>query len=99
MLLELDGIRILTDPLLVDRLGLLHRHSDAVDRMLEGIEANWGTGEMAMLLGPSVASLPGVRDWYGRVEHYAASPGTAVLPMCSMPDARSPSVRRRSSSS
>ena len=40
VLLELDGIRILTDPLLVDRLGPLHRHSDAVDEMLEGIEAD-----------------------------------------------------------
>jgi L-ascorbate metabolism protein UlaG (beta-lactamase superfamily) len=38
VLLELDGIRILTDPLLVDRLGLLHRHSPAVDEMLAGIE-------------------------------------------------------------
>ena len=39
MLLELDGIRILTDPLLVDRLGLLHRHSGAVE-MLDDIEAD-----------------------------------------------------------
>jgi class 3 adenylate cyclase len=51
------------------------------ESMLEGIEASWGTGEMAMLLGPSVASLPGVRDWYGRVERYAASPGTALEKM------------------
>ena len=27
VLIELDGVRILTDPLLVDRLGLLHRHA------------------------------------------------------------------------
>jgi len=38
VLLELDGVRILTDPLLVDRLGVLHRHTEAVDRMLAGIE-------------------------------------------------------------
>jgi len=40
VLLELDGVRILTDPLLVDRIGPLHRHSDAADEMLEGIEAD-----------------------------------------------------------
>ena len=31
VLLELDGTRILTDPLLVDRLGPLHRHADRID--------------------------------------------------------------------
>jgi L-ascorbate metabolism protein UlaG (beta-lactamase superfamily) len=30
VLIELDGVRLLTDPLLVDRLGPLHRHSEAV---------------------------------------------------------------------
>jgi class 3 adenylate cyclase len=51
------------------------------EAMLEGIEANWGTGEMANVLGPSVASTPGIRDWYGRVERYATSPGGALEKM------------------
>jgi class 3 adenylate cyclase len=49
--------------------------------VLDGIEEHWGTGAMAMLLGPSIASRPGVRDWYGRVERYAAGPGTALAKM------------------
>jgi L-ascorbate metabolism protein UlaG (beta-lactamase superfamily) len=38
VLLDLDGTRVLTDPLLVDRLGLLHRHTEATDKMLADIE-------------------------------------------------------------
>jgi L-ascorbate metabolism protein UlaG (beta-lactamase superfamily) len=38
ILLEVDGVRILTDPLLVDRLGPLHRHSGAVAHLLEEVE-------------------------------------------------------------
>ena len=37
VLLELDGVSILTDPLLVDRLGLLHRHTDAVAHLIEEV--------------------------------------------------------------
>jgi L-ascorbate metabolism protein UlaG (beta-lactamase superfamily) len=37
VLLELDGVSILTDPLLVDRLGLLHRHADAVVQLIEDV--------------------------------------------------------------
>jgi L-ascorbate metabolism protein UlaG (beta-lactamase superfamily) len=37
VLLDLDGVRILTDPLLVDRLGLLHRHTDAVAHLIEDV--------------------------------------------------------------
>ena len=33
----MDGVRILTDPLLVDRVGLLHRHSDAVAHLIEDV--------------------------------------------------------------
>ena len=40
VLVEMGGVRILTDPLLVDRLGLLHRHSDAVAHHLEDIEVD-----------------------------------------------------------
>jgi class 3 adenylate cyclase len=49
--------------------------------VLDGIEEHWGTGAMATLLGPSVAFRPGVLDWYGRVERYAAGPGTALAKM------------------
>ena len=31
----MDGVSILTDPVLVDRLGLLHRHSDAVAHLVD----------------------------------------------------------------
>lgn len=36
-LIEIDGVSILTDPLLADRLGLLHRHSDAVAHLIEDV--------------------------------------------------------------
>ena len=54
---------------------------EARDSVLAGIETNWGTGKLATVLAPSVASQPGVKDWYGRVERYAASPGTALAKM------------------
>ncbi len=34
----MDGVSILTDPLLEDRLGLLHRHGDAVAHLLEDVD-------------------------------------------------------------
>jgi class 3 adenylate cyclase len=51
------------------------------ESVLAGIDEHWGTGAMATLLGPSIASRPGVRDWYGRVERNAAGPGTALAKM------------------
>jgi class 3 adenylate cyclase len=48
------------------------------DSVLETIASNWGTGRLAAVLAPSVASQPGIGDWYGRVERNAASPGTAL---------------------
>lgn len=51
------------------------------DAVLETISTNWGTGRLATVLAPSVASQPGVKEWYGRVERYAASPGTALSKM------------------
>jgi pimeloyl-ACP methyl ester carboxylesterase len=48
------------------------------EAVLEAVETQWGTGTMAAVLGPSLAGLPGVQDWYGRVERYSASPGQAV---------------------
>jgi class 3 adenylate cyclase len=53
----------------------------AAQLLLEQIERTWGTGAMAVSLGPSVASQPGIQEWYGRVERFAASPGTALAKM------------------
>ena len=36
----MDGVRILTDPLLTHRLGLLHRHAEAVAHLVEDIEVD-----------------------------------------------------------
>jgi class 3 adenylate cyclase len=38
------------------------------------VEANWGNGTMAYVLGPSIADRPGIVDWWGRVERLAATP-------------------------
>jgi len=40
VLIDLDGARVLTDPLLVDRLGPLHRHTAAVAHLLEDTEVD-----------------------------------------------------------
>jgi class 3 adenylate cyclase len=40
----------------------------------EQIEAQWGHGTLAHLLGPSIAERPGVVEWWGRVERYGATP-------------------------
>jgi class 3 adenylate cyclase len=53
----------------------------AAQALLTGIEETWGTGVMAGPLGPSVASRPGIEEWYGRVERFAATPGTAIAKM------------------
>ena len=53
----------------------------AAELLLKEIERTWGTGTMAGPLGPSVASRPGIQDWYGRVERFAATPGTAIAKM------------------
>jgi len=54
---------------------------DIQETVLQAIETQWGTGTMAAVLGPSVAGLPGVQDWYGRVERYSASPAQACARM------------------
>ncbi len=51
---------------------------EAHGRLMKGVQEHWGTGAMASVLAPSVAGRQGVQDWYGRVERYAASPGTAL---------------------
>ena len=49
--------------------------------LVEQIGEAWGSGAAAAVLGPSVASNPGVADWYGRLERFTASPGTALAKM------------------
>ena len=36
----MDGVSILTDPLLVDRLGLLHRHTATVEHLIEDVDVD-----------------------------------------------------------
>jgi class 3 adenylate cyclase len=48
------------------------------DAALEQITETWGRGTMAAILGPSVASTPGMTEWYGRLERFSAGPGTAI---------------------
>ena len=53
----------------------------AANAVLEQVGETWGNGRMSALLGPSVASAPGMTEWYGRLERFAASPGTALARM------------------
>lgn len=55
--------------------------AEAADAVVDQVGKTWGKGQMAALLGPSVASAPGMTDWYGRLERFAASPGTALARM------------------
>jgi class 3 adenylate cyclase/alpha-beta hydrolase superfamily lysophospholipase len=54
---------------------------EAREAVLTTIAEHWGTGRLASILAPSVSGRPGVQDWYGRVERFAASPGTALAKM------------------
>jgi class 3 adenylate cyclase len=38
------------------------------------IEAQWGTGTLAHLLGPSISERAGIVEWWGRVERFGATP-------------------------
>jgi class 3 adenylate cyclase len=53
----------------------------AADAVLGQISETWGQGTMAAALGPSVAGRPGMTEWYGRLERFSASPGTALARM------------------
>ncbi len=44
---------------------------------VDTIETQWGKGTLSSFLGPSVWERPGVVEWWGRVERYAASPRLA----------------------
>jgi class 3 adenylate cyclase len=46
--------------------------------VLRMLEATWGTGELATVLAPSVASRPGVVEWWARAERFAGTPRTAL---------------------
>jgi pimeloyl-ACP methyl ester carboxylesterase len=50
------------------------------DERAERVDAiidQWGEGEIAMSLAPSLRGDPAFREWGGRMERYSASPGTA----------------------
>jgi class 3 adenylate cyclase len=51
--------------------------AEAANAVLDQVSETWGNGRMSALLGPSVADAPGMTEWYGRLERFAASPGTA----------------------
>ena len=55
--------------------------AEAANAVLDQVGETWGSGRMSALLGPSVASAPGMTEWYGRLERFAASPGTALARM------------------
>jgi class 3 adenylate cyclase/predicted alpha/beta hydrolase family esterase len=44
---------------------------------LDNIEMQWGKGTLSSFLGPSIWERPGVVEWWGRLERYAASPRLA----------------------
>ena len=55
--------------------------AEAANAVLDQVSETWGNGRMSALLGPSVADAPGMTEWYGRLERFAASPGTALARM------------------
>ena len=55
--------------------------AEAANAVLDQVSETWGSGRMSALLGPSVASARGMTEWYGRLERFAASPGTALARM------------------
>jgi class 3 adenylate cyclase len=55
--------------------------AEAANAVLDQVSETWGSGRMSALLGPSVVSAPGMTEWYGRLERFAASPGTALARM------------------
>ena len=50
---------------------------DERDARVEEIVAQWGNGEAPAALAPSLRDDPAFQRWCGRMERYAASPGTA----------------------
>jgi pimeloyl-ACP methyl ester carboxylesterase len=54
---------------------------EAGETQVEQVAGTWGQGTMAAVLGPSLAGNPGMTEWYGRLERFTASPGTALAKM------------------
>jgi class 3 adenylate cyclase len=47
------------------------------EAMVDGLLSAWGSGRRAAMLAPSCIGDPEFRHWFGRLERFAASPGTA----------------------
>jgi class 3 adenylate cyclase len=54
------------------------RREDREAYLRDGGSANWGDGSRIMALSPKSAGNARLRNWYGRLERLAASPGTAA---------------------
>jgi class 3 adenylate cyclase len=54
------------------------RREDREAWLRDGGSASWGDGSRIMALSPKSAGNARLRDWYGRLERLAASPGTAA---------------------
>jgi pimeloyl-ACP methyl ester carboxylesterase/DNA-binding CsgD family transcriptional regulator len=51
---------------------------DVIERFIETMEAQWGSGVGLELYGPSVADDDRVRSWWSAYQRYAASPGAVA---------------------
>lgn len=51
------------------------------EAVLEMIRTTWGTGALTAFLGPSVAEQPGLREFWGKLERFAGTPGVALAKM------------------
>ncbi len=56
----------------------------AQGQILDGIEASWGTGELAYGVFPSAAQSPGFVEWYARLERFGATPRVARARLASL---------------
>ena len=54
------------------------RREEREDYLRNGGLDSWGDGSRILTLSPNSAGNPRLRDWYGRLERLAASPGTAA---------------------
>lgn len=61
-------------------------NDDDRDARIAGLVAQWGQGAVPAALAPSRASDPAFLSWAGKMERYAASPGTAEAVMRALGD-------------
>ena len=47
------------------------------ERLVEEVLAQWGGGDRAHVIAPSLAGDPEFREWFGRLERFSMSPGAA----------------------